>query len=152
MTDIWGEGPSFTDCRWCVRGLAIGYRVSATAPGTEADGKMYRRSVRCPDCIVPSRGPTFHRFGHKYDHGLVGAVMRFKVWNVQKQAKVTKEWTKLRMDVGLQAEFNKAHERAKEKLMKRRVQAAELVPLEQQYKLSCEAVDEARRVRERRIG
>ena len=61
----------------------------------------------------------------------------------------SKDWTKLGTDVGLQAEFDKAYERARDKMLKKRImscQATELVPLEQQYNLICEAVNEAKEV------
>ena len=53
--------------------------------------------------------------------------------------------------VGLQAEFDQAYERAKEKLLKRREQTAKLVPLEEQYNLICEAVDEPKAGKKGRV-
>jgi hypothetical protein len=95
-------------------------------------------------------GPAIRRFGFRFDHGMVSAVLRFKIKRRQPQPNkaVKKDWGKLGTDKELQTEFEKAYQRAKVKMLARREKAAEAeaATSELLYTELCDSVKEAETV------
>ena len=134
-------------------GSATYIPFKATAKPTQIDhiliSTRWRSAVQ--SCAV-RWGPAIHRFGFPFDHGLVTAVMRFKIRKVAVRKEVDKNWKPLGDQRGLQDEFEAAYVRAREKMQARKAEASlALAPESQedkdtQYAGICEAITEAKQV------
>ena len=98
-------------------------------------------------------GLAIHRFGFPFDHGLVTAVLRFKIRKVAVRKEVDKNWKPLGDQRGLQDEFEAAYVRARDKMRARKAETSSaLAPETQedtdtQYAGICEAITEAKQHR-----